>query len=89
MTKKEFNTKYKEYIENGREGLTFESPACAHVLDNILKSIIDRNDNFLLGNVTINNKNTIKFNSNLSINHNEVIQETLTARYKRELKIAT
>lgn len=40
MTKEDFNNKYKQYIENGYRGLTFDIPAATIYLDKQFETLI-------------------------------------------------
>lgn len=53
MTNLEFNLKYKNYIEEGYEGLSFDIPHCTEYLDKKLEEIIKQYSDFKLKQIKV------------------------------------
>lgn len=76
MTQFEFNTKYRDYIVEGYQGLCFDIPECTEYLDKIFDNVIKTNPDFKLKQIKV------KFNwyccySNLGENINNIITREL------------
>lgn len=77
MTQFEFNTKYKNYIEEGYQGLYFDISECTEYLDCKLQEIIKEYPDFKLKQIKVK-FNWYCFYSNLPKEiENEITQELL------------
>lgn len=77
MNQQEFNKKFKDYIEEGYQGLCFDIPECTEYLNKILTHIIEKQPDFKLRQIK-GKFNRYCFYSNLPImTENEITKKLL------------
>ena len=77
MNQLQFNEKFKNYIEEGYQGLCFDIPECTEYLDNKLQEIIKEYLDFKLKQIKIK-FNWYCFYSNLPTEVEEIICDNLS-----------
>lgn len=83
-TSKAFNENWKDYIEKGMPGITFECPGVIFHINMMVNYLSRTKSNFLLGRVYVQN-NKVIFTSNLDAKSNEMYSKVLTKKYIRAL----
>lgn len=77
MNQQQFNEKYKDYIEEGYQGLCFDIPKCTEYLNKIFENVIKTNPNFKFKQIKVK-FNWYCFYSNLPTEiENEITKELL------------
>lgn len=74
MTLKEFNNKYKDYIEEGFDGLEFDIPEVTKFLDDIFENVLTKIPGFQYSQIKLK-FNMTRFYTNLKSMHMMMLVE--------------